>query len=59
MAWWNEQGMAKNLNWLMMEYNGRLLIQPQAHFYAHRENFKVKEYRPIRYREVMIIKLNW
>jgi hypothetical protein len=24
----------------MNEYDGRLLIQPQAYFYAHRNNYK-------------------
>jgi hypothetical protein len=33
----------------MNEYDGRLLFQPQAYFYAHRNNFKVKDERLIRY----------
>jgi hypothetical protein len=32
-----------NLNLLMNEYDGRLLIQPRAYFDAHRKDYKVKD----------------
>jgi hypothetical protein len=35
--------MIKTKNWLMKEYDGRLLIQPQAYFYAHHRDYKVKD----------------
>jgi hypothetical protein len=38
MARWNGQ----NLN-SMKKYDGRLLIQPQAYFYAHHRDHKVKD----------------
>jgi hypothetical protein len=35
--------MVKTKNWLTREYDGRWLLQPQAYFYAHRRNSKVKD----------------
>jgi hypothetical protein len=32
-----------NLNLLLDEYDGRLLIQSQAYFYAHRKDHKVRD----------------
>jgi hypothetical protein len=43
MARWNEQGMAITKNKLRKEYDGRLLFQPQAYFYAHRNDYKAKD----------------
>jgi hypothetical protein len=43
MARGNEQGMAITQTGWWREYDGRLLIQPQAYFYAHRKDYKVKD----------------
>jgi hypothetical protein len=33
---------SRNLNWSVREYDGRLILQPQAYFYAHYRDYKVK-----------------
>jgi hypothetical protein len=43
MARWSEHDMVKTKNWLMKEYDGRLLFQPQVYFYAHHRDHKVKD----------------
>jgi hypothetical protein len=43
----------------MNEYKGRLLIQPQAYFYAHHKDYKVKDQYLIRYGWKTIIRLSW
>jgi hypothetical protein len=43
----------------MNEYKGRLLIQPQAYFYAHHRDYKVKDEYLIRYGRKTIIRLSW
>jgi hypothetical protein len=40
-------------------YDGRLLIQPQAYFYAHHRDYKVKDQYMIRYRGKTLIRLSW
>jgi hypothetical protein len=38
---WTRHG--HNLNLLLNEYDGRLLIQSQVDFYAHQRDYKVKD----------------
>jgi hypothetical protein len=54
---WTRHGL--DLNLLVSEYDGRLIVQPQAYFYAHRRNYKVKDYYLIRYGGKTIIGLSW
>jgi hypothetical protein len=59
MARSNEQGMAITKNKLRREYDGRLLIQPRAYFYAHQRDHKVKDQYLIRYGGKTITRLSW
>jgi hypothetical protein len=43
----------------LREYDGRLILQPQAYFYAHHRDYKVKNYYLIRYGGKTIIRLSW
>jgi hypothetical protein len=54
---WTRHG--HDLNLLVSEYDGRLILQPQAYFYAHRRNYKVKDYYLIRYGGETITRLSW
>jgi hypothetical protein len=38
---WTRHG--HDLNLLVSEYDGSLILQPQAYFYAHRRDHKVKD----------------